>query len=60
MYKNRPARLGTLGRTNTNRVRAYTPKPSAVVSHKRNSFRLEHNVSEMGRIAAKNTYKKEA
>jgi hypothetical protein len=47
-----------LNRANANRVRAYTPKQSAIVSHKRNSFQLEHNVSEMGRIVAKATPKK--
>lgn len=58
MYKICPTCFEMLNRANANRVRAYTPKPSAIVSHKRNSFQLERNVSEMGRIVAKATPKK--
>lgn len=58
MYKICPTCFEMLNRANANRVRAYTPKQSAIVSHKRNSFQFEHNVSEMGRIVAKATPKK--
>ena len=58
MYKICPTCFEMLNRANANRVRAYRPKQSAIVSHKRNSFQLEHNVSEMGRIVAKATPKK--
>lgn len=52
--------IGTFSknRTDASRVRTYTPKPSAIISHRRNSFQLEHNVSEIGRIVVKATPKK--
>ena len=53
MYKICPTCFEMLNRANANRVRAYTPKQSAIVSHKRNSFQLE-----LGRIVAKATPKK--
>lgn len=61
MYKACQTRLSASSKrevTKADRVRPYTPKPNAIVSHNRNSFQLEHNVSDIGRIAVKTIPKK--